>query len=166
MSPRNVAHCCVLVCDRGVTSDQPITPHKAAASRWYPSPAPLRLGSLKRFSGALSEIVNGVPERKQKSHRLRSKDRATGQRLPVGKGCAASRRRQTVGLKASPWKSQKSVSHLPAAPVLFKYRKVIHTGLEPGPWSTSVLYRPPRRTSDLLRWLNLNHRTPSRPGVC
>jgi hypothetical protein len=65
-----------------------------------------------------TEIVNGVPERKQKSHRLRSKNRATVH----GPG------------RQKAW----TFAHVSPVPA------------------------PTRRTSgDLLRWLNLNRRTPS-----
>jgi hypothetical protein len=53
-----------------------------------------------------TEIVNGVPERKQKSHRLCSKDRATGHGSRLAKAVLSSRRRQTVQMKASRWKPQ------------------------------------------------------------
>jgi len=59
-------------------------------------------GSLKRFSlcAIPPQIVNGVPQRKQNSHRLRSQDRDRP-RLPIGKGRAAFSLK-TNGLTESP----------------------------------------------------------------
>jgi len=86
--------------------------------------APSKLPTL--FLCPIPQIVNGVPERKQKSRRLPSKDRATGHGSRSAKACSFSPK--TNGLTES-LKLEVS-KECPASPPrrpAFKTRPVIRT---------------------------------------